>query len=129
MDTGRRAYALYIVAAVAVAALALSIYAVLRPAPTAAAQLATVKAKFYNATVDYPGYWHVPIGWVYVDRDAIIYLNVTATGSGRVYSVYIDGVEYNNPATAWLTPGNHTVATSVYAPGQVSIKVEYRVGT
>jgi len=116
----------YAAIALAVAAIAMSIYAIQKPTTTTATP--AVKAKFYNATVDYPGWWTVPLGWVYVDRDSVIYLNVTATG-GTVYSVYIDGVEYGNPATAWLTAGNHTVAASVYAPGVTNIRVEYKVGT
>jgi len=117
----------YAAIVLAVAAIAMSIYAIQRPT-TAAAPQPAVKAKFYNATVDYPGYWTVQLGWVYVDKDAILYINATAVG-GQVYSLYIDGVEYGNPATLWLTAGNHTIAAAVYAPGQITLKVEYRVGT
>jgi len=115
----------YAAIVLAVAAIAMSIYAVQKP--TTAAVM--VKANFYNnATVDYPGWWTVPLGWVYVDKDVILYINVTAVG-GQVYSLYIDGVEYGNPATAWLTAGNHTVVAAIYAPGVTNIRVEYRVGT
>jgi len=78
--------------------------------------------------VDYPGWWRIPIGWIYNDKDVLVFLNVTTIG-GEVYGVYIDGYEYNNPLTVLLKPGNHTVSVVVYVPDKIQIKVEYRVLT
>jgi len=88
-----------------------------------------VKVNFYDITIDYPGYWRAPLGWVYTSNDVIFYLNVVPVGGGEVLSVYIDGLEFKNPVTTWLTPGNHTIELLFYAPGRIQFKIEYRVGT
>jgi len=88
----------------------------------------SVYAKFNNITIPYSGYYLLTLGWIKVDRDVLLYINVTAI-NGHVYSLYIDGVEYANPAAVWLTPGNHTVSAMVYAPGETHIRIEYKVGT
>jgi len=88
----------------------------------------SVYAKFNNMTIPYPGYYSLTLGWIKVDKDVLLYINVTAT-DGYVYGLYIDGVQYNNPTSLWLTPGNHTVSAIVYAPGETHIRIEYKVGT
>jgi len=113
------------IAALIVAVIAVGLSIVKGPETTKVA----VRASFNdNITIPYPGYFSLVLGWIYVDKDALLYLNVTTT-NGTVYGLYIDGVEYSNPATVWLTPGNHTISAIVYAPGETQIKVEYRVGT
>jgi len=79
-----------------------------------------------SLTVNYSGYWRIPVCQINANGDVVLWLNATVPG-GRVYSVYIDGVEYGNPATAVLNRGTHTVEVLAYIPNATDIIVEYRV--
>jgi len=125
---------LIIVAAAAVAVVAIAVAISTRPqcpqcqpCPTCPTPPNATVRLLGAVEVDYPGHWRVPIGWAYATGDAVLWLNATVPG-GHVYAIYIDGVAYGNPTTAWLTPGNHTIEVSIYAPRATKIYVEYRVG-
>jgi len=118
------------VAAVSAVAAALITYALTpKGAPAPRTNTSVYNATVHclkSLTVNYTGYWRVPVCWVNADGDVVLWLNVTVPG-GRVYSVYIDGAEYSNPATAVLNKGTHTVEVLAYIPGAIDIIVEYKV--
>jgi len=115
---------------IAVAALAVALVAMgtTLKGPLKEPEKVSVYAKFNNITIPYSGYYLLTLGWIKVDKDVLLYINVTAI-DGHVYSIYINGVEYSNPATVWLTPGNHTVSVMAYVSRKTHIKIEYKVGT
>jgi hypothetical protein len=116
-----------IAVAVALIALLVAIYAVVTmpkpyiPPPTASATVKLVD----QIVVDHPGVYTVNLGWIYVrDAPAVVQLSANYT-----YTWFIlDGVQYGNPASAVLQPGNHTVAAliAVYS-NATKINISYRV--
>jgi hypothetical protein len=119
--------ALYAAVAIAILALIVAAYAVAtmpkpyQPPPTASE---TVKLAD-KVVVDYAGVHHVNLGWIYVDKAPC----VAELKANYTYTWFLlDGVQYGNPATAILAPGNHTVSAIIaaYANG-TKIKVEYRI--
>jgi hypothetical protein len=116
-----------IAVAVALVALLVAIYAVVtmpkpyQPPPTASATVKLVD----NVAVDAPGAYTVGLGWIYVkDAPAVVELSANYT-----YMWFLlDGVRYENPASAILQPGNHTVSAiiAVYDNG-TKINISYKV--
>jgi hypothetical protein len=116
-----------IAVAVALIALIVAVYAVVTmpkpyiPPPTASATVRLAD----QIVVDHPGVYTVNLGWIYVrDAPAVVQLSANYT-----YTWFIlDGVQYGNPASAVLQPGNHTVAAliAVYS-NATKINISYRV--
>ena len=127
-----RDVAVYAAVAIAVLALVVAAYAAMRPAqvvktnqtglpPSASATVNLASA----VTLDAPGAYRVPLGWIYVsDAPAVVQLRANYS-----YTWFLlDGVNYGNPATAVLTPGNHTVDAIISAvQNGTKIKIEYAV--
>jgi len=118
----------YVYAAIGIALLALLVaaYAVMSmPKPYQEVHASVTVRLPSTVTVDYPGTVFTNLGWIYVDKAPAV---VTLTANSTAAWFYLDGVQYGNPATLTLSPGNHTVALLVVVPKNgTNIQINYQV--